>query len=166
MKSINDYVREYRRQLEKGDIRKAYKGLMSYMTNLRLHFKNKFPEYDVAGSIYQGIMDMTFFTFSPEPLKSRKLKIAVVFVHEKIRFEVWLAGYNKQVRDKYWKLFKNSRWQYYYVPSTTESAVSIIEYILADNPDFSNLNTLTERIVTGTLKFTEDVMAFISGSSR
>ena len=27
--------------------------------------------------------------------------------HDKIRFEAWLAGYNKQIQQKYWNLFNN-----------------------------------------------------------
>ena len=91
MKSLNEYVNEYRKQIEKGDIKEAYKGLMEYIMDLRRQFKNKYPEYFVSGSIYQGYMDMTYFSFIPVSLKSKKLRIAIVFIHDKIRFEVWLA---------------------------------------------------------------------------
>ena len=39
MKSFNEYVNEYRKQIEKGDIKEAYKGLMNYIMDLRTHFK-------------------------------------------------------------------------------------------------------------------------------
>ena len=101
-----EYMDEYKRQMEKGVVSKAYKGLMEFIMDMRMQFKNKYPEYYVSGNIYFGYMDMTYFSFFPESLKARQLKIAVVFIHDTCRFEVWLAGANKQVQTKYWKLFK------------------------------------------------------------
>ena len=162
MKPFHEYMNEYRKQVEKGDIKEAYKGLMEYIMNLRTYFKNKYSDYFVSGSIYYGYMDMTYFSFIPEVLKRRKLKIAIVFIHEICRFEVWLGGYNKQVQIKYWKLFKESNWNKYHIVPTTKSVDSIIEYTLVDNPDFCDLNTLTKQIERGTLKFIKDVEDFLS----
>jgi len=162
MESFHEYITEYRKQLKKGDIKKAYKGLMEYITDLRLHFKNKYPDYFISGSIYYGYMDMTYFAFFPESLKCRKLKIAIVFIHDTFRFEVWLAGYNKQVQTKYWKLFKESSWNKYRIPLTIKGVDSILECILADNPDFIDLDALTKQIEKGALKFIRDVENFLS----
>jgi hypothetical protein len=162
MKQFHEYINEYRKQLKKGDIKEAYKGLIEYIMNLRLHFKKKYPDYFVSGSIYYGYMDMTYFSFFPQSLKHRNLKIAIVFIHDTFRFEVWLAGYNKTVQTEYWELFKESNWNKYHIVPTTKGVDSIIEYILVDNPDFSNLDTLTNQIERGTLKFIMDVEDFLS----
>ncbi len=162
MKLFHEYMNEYRKQMEKGDIREAYKGLMEYIMELKLYLKNKYHDYFVSGSIYYGYMDMTYFSFIPESLKLRKLKVAIVFCHDTFRFEVWLAGYNKQVQTKYWKLFKESDWNKYRIPSTIKSVDSIIEYDLVGNPDFSDLDALTKQIETGTLTFIKDVEDFLS----
>ena len=130
MRPFQQYMAEYRKQMEKGDIKEAYKGLMEYIMELRLYFKNKYPDYSVSGSIYYGYMDMTYFSFFPESLKLRKLKVAIVFLHDAFRFEVWLAGYNKQVQTKYWKLFKESDWNNYRIPSTTKGVDSIRKHIV------------------------------------
>ena len=92
----------------KATYKRAYQGLMEYILDLKTYFKNHYPDYFVSGSIYYGFMDMTYFSFIPVSLKQRNLKIAVVFVHSAFRFEVWLAGYNKQVQQQYWKLLKES----------------------------------------------------------
>jgi hypothetical protein len=162
MGSFQGYMSEYRKQLERGAIQKAYKGLMEYIMELKTHFKTKYPDYFVSGSIYYGYMDMTYFSFFPESFRQRNLKIAVVFVHESFRFEAWLAGYNKQVQTKYWKLFKESNWKQYPIVPTTKGADSILEHILVNNPDFSDLAALTEQIESGTLKFIRDVEGFLS----
>ena len=161
MGSFSEYMKEYRKQMERGVIKEAYRGLMEYLMNLRLYFKNKYPNYFV-GALYEGYMDMTYFSFSPKSLKDQKLRIAIVFIHDTVRFEVWLAGYNKEVQTKFWKLFKESDWDKYHIVPTTKGVDSILEYILVENPDFSDLDNLTEQIEKGTLKFVKDVENFLS----
>jgi hypothetical protein len=160
MESFPEYMQEYKKQLDRGYIQEAYRGLMKYIMDLRVYFKNRYPEYFVSG-IYYGYMDMTYFSFSPESLKNRKLKIAIVFVHETFRFEVWLAGSNKKVQSRYWELIKVGNWDEYHIPSTTRGVDSIMENVLIDDPDFSDLDSLTLQIETGTLKFIDDVVNFL-----
>jgi hypothetical protein len=162
MESFREYMIEYRKQLEKGAIQKAYQGLMEYVMALRTHLKTKYPDYVVSGSIYSGYMDMTYFSFFPKSIKDRDLKIAVVFIHDTCRFEGWLAGYNKQVQSKYWKLIKESGWDTYHLVPTTVGADSILEHGLVDNPDFNDLDGLTKQIEGGILKFIADVEFFLS----
>jgi len=162
MKSFNESMQEYRKQLEKGEIIEAYRGLMKYFNKLRLHFQKKYPHHNVSSNVYYGYMDMTYFSLFPDSLKRQKLKIAIVFLHETFRFEVWLAAINKKVQTKYWKLIKENKWNKYNIPPTTKGFDSIVEYVLIENPDFNNLNSLTEQIEKGTLKFTKDIEDFLS----
>jgi len=162
MGPFQEQMNEYKKQLQKGAIQKAYQGLMDYIMGLRAYFEKKYPDYSVSGSIYFGYMDMTYFSFFPESLKLRKLKVGIVFVHCTFRFEVWLVGYNKNIQAKYWKLFKESGWNKYRIPITTKGADSILENVLVKDPDFSDLDALTSQIEGGTLKFIEDVEDFLS----
>jgi len=162
MASFHENMNEYKKQLRRGAVQKAYQGLMNYIMGLRLHFENKYPDYSVSGSIYFGYMDMTYFSFFPESLKLRKLKVGIVFVHCTFRFEVWLFGYNKNVQAKYWKMIKESGWNRYRIPLTTTGADSILEHVLVEDPDFGDLDALTSQIERGALKFIEDVEDFLS----
>jgi len=165
MKSLNEYINEYKKQLNKGDIQKAYRGLMDYIMALRTHLKNKYPDYIVT-SIYQGYMDMTYFSFFPKSLKRRKLKVGIVFVHDTFRFEVWLSGSNRTVQSKYWKLLKESDWNKYHLTSTPKRVDYVIDHILVNNPDFGDLDSLTKQIERGTLEFITDVEGFLSKLSN
>jgi hypothetical protein len=162
MGSFQDSVNEYQKQLGKGVIKEAYKGLMEYMMGLRTHFEKEYPDYLVSGSIYFGYMDMTYFSIIPEFFKQRKLKIAVVLLHEKMRFEVWLAGYNKLFQSSYWKLIKEAGWNKYCIVTTTKGVDSIIEHVLVDRPDFNELDSLTTQIEIGILNFIKGVSDFLS----
>ena len=166
MESFHEFVSEYRKQLEKGAIQKAYKGLMEYAMALRTHFNNKYPDYSVSGSIYYGYMDMTYFSVFPKSIKDRKLKVPIVFLHEAFRFEVWLSGVNRQVQEEYWRLIKENDWgKYKLVPQEGKDVDSILEHILVEEPDFSDLGVLTQQIEAGTVKFIQDVESFLSEHS-
>ena len=191
MKKFHEYMDVYRKQMEQGDIREAYKGLMEYLMKLKTDFKKKYPKFDVSGSLYYGYMDMSYFAVIPESLKLKKLKIAVVFCHDTCRFEVWLAGYNKQIQSQYWNMFKenankesmenenpekvnlknkntkseniqNHRWNSYRIPPSLEGIDSIIECIIDEHPDFRDLDALTDQIEQTTLKFIKDVEDFLT----
>lgn len=153
---------EYRKQLAKGTIRTAYKGLMGYLYGLRLYFENKYPDFFVSSSVQQGLMDYSYFYFFPKALKQKKLKIVLLFVHDSFRFEVWLAGYNKTVQSKYWKQFKDANYSKYTVPSSLSGVDSIVENVLVENADFSNPEALTKQIEKCALAFISDIEDFIA----
>jgi len=162
MATLQKCVSEYKRLLGKGEIQKAYKGILEYLLALRTHFEKQFPEWMVPGGLYTGYMDMSYFSIIPTSLKERKLKIAVVFIHETCRFEVWLAGVNKTVQAEYWQLIKDSGWSLYKPVATTQGADAIIESVLLENPNFNDLPGLTSQIQKGTQKFILDIEAFLS----
>ena len=162
MSSFHEQISEYKKQMQKGVVNKAYKGLMEYILGLRTYLKNKYPDHFVSGSIYFGYMDMTYFSFTPKTLQNKKLKIAIVFVHETFRFEAWLGGTNKQVQQKYWEFFKESKWNKYRIVPTTKDVDSILEHTLVDDPDFRDLDKLTRQIEKETLKFISDIESHLS----
>ena len=94
MASFKGSMSEYKKQIEKGAIQTAYKGLMEYLMGLKTYLKSRHPKFYVSSNIYFGYMDMTCFSFTPKSIKDRKLKIAIVFIHETFDFEIWLGGVN------------------------------------------------------------------------
>ena len=163
MDSLQESMQVFRKQLQEGTTQKAYRGLMEYIMNLKTSLKKKYPDYAVSSSLYAGYMDMTYFSFTPPSLKDRNLKIAIVFSYDTFRFEVWLGGYNKQVQEEYWKLFKQSDWKKYHLVPGTEGFDSILENTLVENPDFDRPDELTKHIEEKTMLFINDVIEFLSG---
>lgn len=158
--SLQQNLTTYRAMLQKGIVQAAYLGLMQYLMALRTHFQNRYPELAVSG-FYQGYMDMSYFACFPAALKERKLKIAVVFVYEAFRFEVWLSGANKQVMAEYWQQIRQSDWNKYTLVADPQKADSILECVLIADPDFGDLDALTGQIEKGTLQFIRDIEEFL-----
>lgn len=161
MASFHQFIPDYRKQLQQGVVQAAYRGIMQYIMDLKTHFKNHHPEYSDSGALYYGYMDMTYFPLFPPLFKERRLKVAIVFLHEAFRFEVWLAGVNKQVQAQYWKLFRDSGWNRYRLVSELQGADSILEYVLIEEPDFKDLDILTQQIESGTMTFIADVEKYL-----
>jgi hypothetical protein len=162
MNAFPEHMAQYRAQLKKGGVQQAYRGLMQYMMALRVHFEKKYADAFVSASLYQGYMDMTYFAFTPISLVRRRLKVAIVFKHEAFRFEAWLAGSNRKIQARYWKIFKESNWNKYRVVPSITGVDAIVECVLAEDPAFGDLDALTRRIEAGTLRFIKDVEQFLS----
>jgi hypothetical protein len=161
MHSIQEDFETLRRQLRKGSIQRAYRGLLSYMRGLRTHFANKHGERAVS-ALYQGYMDMTYFALFPPALKRRDLKVAIVFDYDAFRFEAWLAARNRKVQRQYWEIFKDSHWPEYRVLAPATGIDSIIECDLAEDFDLGAPDALTSRIENGTAAFIGDIERFLS----
>jgi hypothetical protein len=161
MHSIRKDMKEFRRQLEKGSIQKAYRALLSYMMGLRTHFKNNLAGSTVSG-LYQGYMDMTYFALFPSSLKHRNLKIAIVFNYDAFGFEAWLAGGNRKVQRQYWELFKDSQWPKYRVVTPAKGIDAILECDLVTDIDLDDPDALTASIEKATVAFIDDIERFLA----
>ncbi len=158
MKNLNKYVSIYKKQLEKGDILIAYNELVKFVMKLRTDFiKSLSDQYSFAG-ILHGYMDYTYFYYSNDFLKSKKLKFGLVLNHLEMRFEVWLLGNTIPNQRKYWELLKTTKWN---KGKTEMPKYSILETTLVENPDFNNLDLLTKQIETQMLKVSEEILDYI-----
>jgi hypothetical protein len=156
------YVAEYRKQLEKGEVVAVYKGLMEYFAQLKLQLEKNHPDYFLSSGIHEGQMDYTYFYFCPKTLRQQKLKVVILFTHATFNFQVLLAGYNKVVQAKYWKLLKENGWNKHPIALSTRGVDYITQRTLIDKPDFSNLDVLTNQIEAGALAFIKDVESFLA----
>ena len=156
MDTLNSNIQEYQRQLEKGQIQKAYKGLMTFMSGLAADLQSRHADYAVS-ALYPGYMDMTYFAFTPPALREQKLKIAVVYVHEKNTFEAWLAGSNRKVQADTIARLSGKSLGGYTLSTVSPGVDSIIEATLAATPDFDAPETLQQTLESRVLAFIRDM---------
>ncbi len=161
MDEFNSFIQEYKIQLSKGVIQKAYKGIVTFMSDLRIYLEGKHPDYN-ASSLYFGYMDMTYFAFTPFALKEKKLKIAIVFLHKDCKFELWLAGNNRQIQAEYIELLKYKDIGKYTLTQINPGVDSIIESTIVEQPDFDDIEQLKKQIETKTLEFVKDIISILN----
>jgi hypothetical protein len=151
MKTLNQLIRDYTLCLRQGELQAAYKGILEFLGKLRADLLRKYPEYDVGG-VYQGYMDMSYFSLGTKHLKDQGLKVAVVYLHEKGIFEVWLSARNRETARKFGpaadilipglSLFHDAG-----------NPDAIVECALLSEPDFEQPDALMESIEQGVVKF-------------
>jgi hypothetical protein len=164
MDSLNDCIQYYTTQLNKGQIQKAYKGIMTFMSDLSKYLEARYPDY-TAGALYFGYMDMTYFAFTPPALRNRKLKIAIVYLHKEGRFEAWLGGNNRTIQSEYIDLLRKRGTGKYKLSEVKPGVDSIIESILVEQPVFDSLEVLRKQIETKLMEFVSDITTFLSERS-
>lgn len=158
MKSLNESVQIYKAELEKGDILIAYNALVKFVMKLRTDFiKDMSADYSFAG-ILHGYMDFTYFYYSNDFLKKRKLKFALVLNHLEMRFEIWLLGNTIQVQKAFWKQLRRSKWN---KDKTEMPSYSALEAIIVSSPDFNDLESLQKEISEQVIKISKEIIKMI-----
>lgn len=161
MTSLNDHIEEYQRQLDKGHIQRAYKGIMTFMSGLRSALTKAYPSF-YTSALYFGTMDMTYFAFTPPQLREKELKIAIVYLHEDGAFEAWLSGRNRKVQAETIEQLKDQNLREYKLSQVKPGVDSIIETLLVKHPNFNHPEALRNQIEKKTLKFIMDMEALFS----
>ena len=151
MKTLNILIEEYTHQLRLGEIQIAYKGILAFMGKLRADFIKKYPHYDVS-NIYQGYLDMSYFSLSTKSLKDKGLKIAIVYLHEKGDFEVWLSARNRDIAKTHQSII-NSLSEEITLFHDRNNQDAIVECVLTGTPDFEDQAQLINTIDQGVEKF-------------
>jgi hypothetical protein len=152
--NLNTSVDAYKQQLDIGDIQVAYSSLVKFVMRLKTRFsKTQKDRFSFTG-IFQGYMDYTYFYFANEFCRERKLKFGLVLNHEDMRFEVWLLGQTKDLQERYWNLLKPTGW----IQGEAIPKYSIFEHILIENPDFDDLDALSETIEEGLVSITDRIL--------
>ena len=152
MKTLNQLIGDYTCHLQQGEIQLAYKGILEFIGKLRADFVKKYPHYDTS-SIYQGYMDMSYFSLSTKRLKDKGLKFAIVYLHEKGQFEVWLSARNRDISKQYEPVFSGKSFDGITTFHDENNQDAIIEYTLIAAPNFEDQDMLTDIIGEGVEEF-------------
>ena len=75
-----------------------------------------------------------------------------------MRFELWLMGQNAKNQANYWELLKNTKWN---KDRSGMPRYSVLEAILIEEPDFNNLDILTDEITNRAINLAEEIQDFI-----
>ena len=152
MKTLNELIAAYTYHLQRGEMQIAYKGILEFLGKLRSAFIKKYPHYDVS-SVYQGYMDMSYFSLGTKSLKDKGLKIAVVYIHEKGNFEVWLSARNRDIAKSYLSTLSSHVSGDVNLFHDLNNPDAIRECILTSAPNFEDQSLLIDTIVQGVEKF-------------
>ena len=156
MRSLNQLISQYTHLVRQHELQLAYRGILEYLGKLRATFLKNCPQFDVS-NLYQGYMDMSYFSLSTEFLKNKGLKIALVYEHEKGHFEVWLSARNREISKRLEPEFTGSILNGIPVFHDAGNQDAIIECTLVSKPDFDDQVLLTDTICQSAQVFIDAV---------
>lgn len=158
---LGDDLRELQKQLGAGALQRAYGSIIGYMSRLRAHFAGTQGEREVS-ALYQGCFDMTYFALFPPTLKSRGLKLAIVFDYESFAFEVWLAARNRTLQRRYWELLRDNGWFKHRLVEPAAGIDAIVERHVTAAFDLAEPDLLTSRIEAAAGALVDDLDSFLA----
>ena len=158
--SLGDDLAELQSQLGKGVLQRSYGAIISSMSQLRAHFVARDGDRAVS-ALYQGCFDMTYFALFPPALKSRGLKLAIVFEYESFAFKVWLVARNRAVQRQYWQLLRDRGWSGHRLVEPAVGVDAIVERDVAAAAALTDLDELTSRIEAAAQGLLHEVAAFL-----
>lgn len=156
-----DCIRSYTKQLKNGLLPKAYRIILSFLSDLSGDLQRRYPDY-TAGALYAGYLDMSYFAITPPALREKRLKIAVVYLHQKGCFEGWLCGGNRAVKAEYTAFFLKHGHGSYRLSETMPGVDSILETDLSVNPDFDYPVALKQQIEQRLWSFLENINTLLA----
>lgn len=156
MDQLNPMIEAYTAALNEGTLREAYSGIIRCMRSLRKRFEKEAVGYSVS-SLYEGLMDMTYFALTSDLLRGSSLKLAVVYVHRKGSFELWISGKNRSVLKRYENVFFKLPPLSFSRFHEKDNRDAIMEFTLVDSPDFSRLENLEKSVLLAVLEIAREV---------
>lgn len=127
------------------------------MKELRSYFSKEYEASFKFGNIYRENPDYSYFSLTTEELKKQKLKFVIILNHKTLCFSICLSGQNKNIRKKYWEIFRDSDWNKYHLAKSIDNSLSIIDHIIVKKTDFNNKKELTKQIEKESLKFINNI---------
>ena len=146
MRQMQSCIESYTRQVRLGELPKAYREILSFLSKLRGSLAKKYPAY-TCQALYAGYMDMSYFACTPPFLRERRLKVAIVYVHQLMRFEIWLGGVNRSVHAAFRERLRTIGLGEFSLSETGPGVDSILQAILEDHPDFNRQDLLSHHLL-------------------
>jgi hypothetical protein len=162
MNQINgEYINEYQRLLQTTNLQKGYQEFIRFFRNLRTYLQKELPEYTFTGNIVENNMDYSYFQFANEDLKSKGLKIVIVFVHAEFSYQIWLSGLNREAQRKHYDYLKDKS-HHYTLTANPNKTDFILKMPLVSECNYNNMEELLMTIKANAVAFVHNVKRIYS----
>ncbi|MFA5274519.1 MAG: hypothetical protein WC339_03450 [Candidatus Izemoplasmatales bacterium] len=161
MSGLQADIAIYQAQLQRGNIQNAYKGILTFLSCFRTYLSEKHPTHR-SGALYAGYMDMSYFSHTPEDIVKRKLKIALVYLHESGSFEAWLCGNNRQIQINMITELSNRELGRFHLSKPLPGVDSIVECSLETKPNFDRPEWLMNELENRLMVFIQEIRDIVA----
>lgn len=157
MENMNLCMQELRTRIREGEIVRAYRYLFDLFSGLA-HALKKYPgKHILTAAPYHGYLDMSYLPVSTPALKSRGLKIALVFNYAAFRFEIWLSAANRNKRSEMLRLFCDHPLKGFEILHDDTNTDAILTVIPGDIRDYNDKNGIIALLDNSVLAFIDAI---------
>lgn len=149
-------IETYAKLLRSEDLAGAYREILSFLSSLRGELAKKFPDH-ACQALYAGYLDMSYVACTPPSLKERNLKVAIVYLHAPMRFEIWLGAVNRGVQATCREELRTRELGSFTLSEAAAGVDSILVATLEDRPDFDRQEHLRESLVEKVSRLTGEL---------
>lgn len=157
-KKLLDDIEVYRKFVfSESAICTTYETLIRFVSRLRSDLLKKTNQYRV-GYLSPGYMDYTYFSFYDTHLRSKQLRFGIVLNHHQLQFELWVMAQNAEQQQIYWEKLKDLEWNQ---EKEAMPRYTVLDTVIEATPDFSDLDQLSDTILTKALAETKRIYPFL-----
>jgi hypothetical protein len=147
VESFEKQVQIYRDSMKQGDVPRVYQAIIQFLSLLRKQIHDLDSNIEV-GNLYQGYLDMSYFSFVYPAIKAKKMKMAVVYLHADDRFELWLCGRSKTIQRTYHHQWMGQDVHPWTLSTLDKGVDSILHYELLEQPAFNQPTKTLDELVS------------------
>lgn len=161
MRSLNECILLYQREIQAGDIVFAYQGIIKLLKALQCALAKAHPDHRIK-TLYTGHFDVSYFTFTPPLLSAHHLKIAVLYRHPLNQFEICLAADNHQLQLAWYPKLCQMKLNNYQLIKPTGKVDVLLSQVIDSHPDFDDQPALISRLQKQAEAFSTDMQIIIN----
>lgn len=150
------FIDEYKEIMQNTNLQRGYQEFIKFFRYLRIYLEKETMGFTFTGNIVENNMDYSYFQFTNNELKTKGLKIVIVFVHKDFNYEIWLSGINRNIQNKYFDDLKKSKKQYALTDNPNRTDYILKTNIIA-NYDYDNLDKLLNEMKTSINEFIDNI---------
>ena len=156
MKINEHYINDYKNIIQTTNLQQGYQEFIKFFRYLRIYLEKELQDYIFTGNIVENNMDYSYFQFTDKELKTKGLKIVIVFVHKEFNYQVWLSGVNRRIQAEYYNKLKGFN-NKYILTTNPEKLDYIFKNELISECCYDNLDKLMNEIKYKVTDFIADI---------
>ncbi|MGE4464181.1 MAG: methyltransferase domain-containing protein [Spirochaetia bacterium] len=145
----------------KAPLSQAYKLILQTLTACGKEMQKQLPHSEVS-ALYPGYLDMSYVAITPPSLKKHQLKLALVYLHERGTFELWLAGRNRSIQARVREQIRGKLPSPYELVEEAKGEDAIVRCQNPSFPDFSNPDLLIAHLCGLMHRMLQDVTPLLA----
>ncbi len=157
IKINSKYINEYKNIIQTTNIQLGYKELTNSIKHVKTCLEKEMVSFDFSKNIIESNIEFTYFHFSNDILKSKGLKLVLVFLHKEFKYEICLSGINRKKQMEFYNSIKDNTVKYT-LSNDPSKTYYVLKHKINKDFDYENIDILSKELCDIIQEFTRYVL--------